>query len=369
MKLKSHLKYLLLVVLLSITFSCKNEVQNKNKEYQDIVYYAINDKGELERPQDYRAWVYVGTPTTPNDMNNGKAAFPEFHNVYIDPSSYDFWKKTGTWRDGTILIKELVSVGSKTAASGNGYFMGEFIGLEATIKSKKHFPNEPGNWSYFSFTNPGGDLKNVGVAFKTEQCNACHAANAADDFVFTQHYPVLSAAKAIGEGVVPENSAQRIAATPPSIWDATAPTPDNPNFDIPLDKDKLFTYLVSKKYQEFKNKETKMHPSLGPHTKLGLPVRVFMNDKISASLDKGNTEHPMGAVIIKEMFDKNETLAGWAVMAKTQESADAGNGWFWYEVTSAEDKNAIAAIGNGVQGCVSCHGVGSDMVRTAFPLQ
>ncbi|MBL4605710.1 MAG: cytochrome P460 family protein, partial [Flavobacteriaceae bacterium] len=128
-----------------VLFSCKE----KNQDYAKVIYYTINDSGELERPQNYRTWIYVGTPTTPNDMNNGKAAFPEFHNVYISPESYNHWKKNGTWKDGTILIKELVSVGTKAAVSGNGYFMGEFIGLEATIKSKKHFPNEPGNWAYF----------------------------------------------------------------------------------------------------------------------------------------------------------------------------------------------------------------------------
>lgn len=29
--------------------------------------------------------------------------------------------------------------------------MGEFLGLEATVKSKQHFPDEPGNWAYFNF--------------------------------------------------------------------------------------------------------------------------------------------------------------------------------------------------------------------------
>ena len=38
------------------------------------------DQGELTRPTGYREWVYVGTPVTPNELNNGKAAFPEFHN-------------------------------------------------------------------------------------------------------------------------------------------------------------------------------------------------------------------------------------------------------------------------------------------------
>lgn len=108
--------------------------------------------GQLERPTGFREWIYVGTPVTPNDMNGGKAAFPEFHNVYIDPKSWAHWKKTGNFREGTILIKELVSVGSKSAISGKGYFMGDFLGLEATIKSKKHFPKEPGNWAYYSFS-------------------------------------------------------------------------------------------------------------------------------------------------------------------------------------------------------------------------
>jgi len=68
--------------------------------------------GELQRPTGYREWVYVGAPVTPNDMNKGKAAFPEHHNVYIDPESWSHWKETGKFRDGTILVKELVSNGS-----------------------------------------------------------------------------------------------------------------------------------------------------------------------------------------------------------------------------------------------------------------
>jgi hypothetical protein len=156
--------------------------------------------GELQRPTGYREWIYVGTPVTPNEMNNGKAAFPEHHNVYIDPKSWAHWTKTGKFKDGTILIKELVSVGAKAAVSGVGYFQGEFIGLEATIKSKKHFPNEPGNWAYFSFSS--ADHKNLtetAKAFPAASCNACHQASAADDFVFTQYYPVLRSGKGKGK--------------------------------------------------------------------------------------------------------------------------------------------------------------------------
>lgn len=179
------------ILLLSALVVSTNAYANKS--------FSIN-KGVLERPTGYREWVYVGTPVTPNDMNNGKAAFPEHHNVYMDPKSWKYWKKHGEFKDGTILVKELVSVGSKSAVSGKGYFQGQFIGLEATIKSKKYFPNEPGNWAYFSFSSPDHKtLSTTAKAFPTASCNACHQSAAADDFVFTQHYPVLRAGKGTGK--------------------------------------------------------------------------------------------------------------------------------------------------------------------------
>src|SRR5262245_36774561 len=73
--------------------------------------------GKLKRPVGYREWVYVGEVVTPNDLNDGEATFPEFHSVYMDPESFAEYEKTGKFRDGTVLIKELSSVGSKEAAS------------------------------------------------------------------------------------------------------------------------------------------------------------------------------------------------------------------------------------------------------------
>src|SRR3954452_8183942 len=107
--------------------------------------------GKLKRPVSYRKWVYVGEVVTPNDMNDGEASFPEFHSVYMDPESFAEYEKTGKSRDGTVLVKELSSVGSKNAPSGNGYLQGKVTGLQGTIKDSKRFKDEPGNWAYFSF--------------------------------------------------------------------------------------------------------------------------------------------------------------------------------------------------------------------------
>ena len=51
--------------------------------------------GELVLPKDYRTWVYVGSPLTPNALNGSHAAFPEYHNVYIEPGSVRNLQKNG----------------------------------------------------------------------------------------------------------------------------------------------------------------------------------------------------------------------------------------------------------------------------------
>jgi len=155
-------------------------------------FVKFTSDGKLKQPVGYRGWAYIGTPVTPNDMNGGEAPFPEFHNVYMDPVSYAHYEKTGEFQDGTILVKELVSVGTKQASSGNGYFMGEFTGLEVSMKDKTRFPDEPGNWAYFSFGH-SYPLKSVVAKNMVTSCNTCHEGNARQDYVFTQYYPVIRA--------------------------------------------------------------------------------------------------------------------------------------------------------------------------------
>ena len=146
--------------------------------------------GKLKQPVGYRQWVYAGEVITPNDMNGGEAAFPEFHAVYMDPESFAHYEKTGKFRDGTVVIKELSSVGSKEATSGKGYFQGEFTGLEAAIKDSKRFKDEPGYWAYFSFGHKY-PLKAEASKNAASACNQCHQDSAKTDWVFSQYYPAL----------------------------------------------------------------------------------------------------------------------------------------------------------------------------------
>jgi hypothetical protein len=156
---------------------------------------GFDAQGALMLPEGYRTWVYIGGSVTPNEMNDGKAAFPEFHNTYMDPKSFHAYKKTGRFPEGTVFIKETVNIGSKQSLSGNGYFMGTFVGLFAMVKDSKHFPNEPENWAFFTFKSTADKppVKKT-KAHPTASCSSCHAAGA-EERVFTQYYPVLKAAK------------------------------------------------------------------------------------------------------------------------------------------------------------------------------
>ena len=200
---RSHANFFLLLLLstgIPLLSGCQSQEAKSSNTEQDTRKTTsakptaeYNEKGELLLPPNHREWVFIGAPVTPNDMNDGKAAFPEFHNVYIDPASYAAYKTNGKFQDGTVILKELVSVGSKQMDSGNGYFQGDFISLEAMVKDQTRFKDEPGGWAFFRF----GEAPNYnasGKRMKTMDCNQCHA-GADEDYVFTKTYPVLRAAK------------------------------------------------------------------------------------------------------------------------------------------------------------------------------
>lgn len=139
---------------------------------------------------------------------------------------------------------------------------------------------------------------------------------------------------------------------------------------VPADKDALFAYLQSKSYEKLAAKESKSHPSAGPHTSVGLPVRVFMNAVLDKSMAAENEEHPKGSSVVKEMFSKDGALRGWAVAVKVDDaSGDGGEGWYWYEVTSTTDGSNPVAADKGVGLCAGCHVAGTDFVLSEYPLQ
>ena len=132
--------------------------------------------GELILPKNFHEWVYVGSPLTPNALNGGKANFPEFHNVYIEPCSYAKYQKTNVFPEGTIFFKELQLTlpaqnpdGSRTEPSGRGYFSGAFNEADVTVKDSKRYA-ATGNWGYFDFNHHEAQGSHDGSTTQRQMC-------------------------------------------------------------------------------------------------------------------------------------------------------------------------------------------------------
>ncbi len=320
-----------------------------------------NDKGEVLRPVGWRRWVYVGTPLTPDDMNGGEASFREFHNVYIDPHSFEVFSETGEFPNGTQLVKEMVLVGSKEASSGSGYFMGDFYGLELTVKDTERFKDEPGGWAYFSFGHTTFDkYAKTAKALPAESCNSCHESSADTDWVFTQYYPVLRAAMPGHKAEAGESARAERKKMDENALKAAMGAVGGKSEGVKHDEysDELFAWLKTGAYKKYKA-ESEVHASAAASSHGD--VRIFVNDKLSESMEAGNKEHPVGSVAVKELY-KDDGLIGWATAVKAK-SGERGNGWHWYENTNTENSDNPVAAGLGAGKCVGCHSAGTDFIR------
>ncbi len=152
--------------------------------------------GKLVLPTGFRKWVFLGSPLTPNALNDGAAGFPEYHNVYVRPEALKIYRETGEWPDGTIMLKELQLTqrgtyedGSRDEASGRGFFPGELHGIDISVKDSERFKDTNG-WGFFNFGHHAPPYAEVAEVAPAENCAACHMANP-EGMVFKQFYNLI----------------------------------------------------------------------------------------------------------------------------------------------------------------------------------
>jgi hypothetical protein len=158
----------------------------------------FDSSGKMKLPTGYRKWIFVGAPLTPKALNNGKATFPEYHHVYIEQKNVDEYLKTGSFPEGTVIVKELTLVlnptfpdGSRTAPSGRGYFNGELNGIDVAVKDSKRFSKSNG-WGYFTFGHHPLPYAQTAAESPVSECAGCHITNVAKtDMTYIQFYPLL----------------------------------------------------------------------------------------------------------------------------------------------------------------------------------
>lgn len=101
------------------------------------------------------------------------------------------------------------------------------------------------------------------------------------------------------------------------------------------------------------------------HRAHGAKVRVFFNDKAVASLGARNAVHPVGTILVKELYDSDGvTLHGHALDVKVSEGPGKDS-WLFFESGGPEYRNNY--YGRGHATCHGCHEDGQDYVLTARP--
>jgi hypothetical protein len=145
--------------------------------------------GQLLNPKNYRNWVFLsaglGMTYGPISGAGATAENPRFENVFVNPSAYSAFLKTGMWPDNTALVLEIRASTTKLSINRNGRVQQDVVGLEVEVKDSKRFP---GKWAFF---NMSGDVPAAKPIEKSASCYACHGTNGAVDNTFVQFYPTL----------------------------------------------------------------------------------------------------------------------------------------------------------------------------------
>src|SRR6185503_15685810 len=114
------------------------------------------NKVNLVRPPDYREWIFVsaGLGMEYNPMP-GTPGRDSFGNVFVNPSSYRSFMKTGKWPDKTIFVLEFRNSDSEGSINKSGRYQTGLAAVEAEVKDSRF----PDGWAFFNFRGGGASAE------------------------------------------------------------------------------------------------------------------------------------------------------------------------------------------------------------------
>ena len=156
--------------------------------------------GSVKLPVGYRKWAHVGTRFKPDGLSildELPLTVPEIMNAYVEPSAMAYFERTGTWPDGSQIVKEMSAIQTGGGCDpvthicknllGAGIFEANYMGLGMMVKDSERFPETPGHWGYFSFGHKAPPYEATSLLRSPQQCASCHMRLASDtDYVIAR---------------------------------------------------------------------------------------------------------------------------------------------------------------------------------------
>ena len=144
---------------------------------------AYATDGKLVAPTDYREWIYLSSAL---DMTYGPAGPPpgqhSFDNVFVDPTAYRAFLKTGAWPDKTVMVLEVRNTAQDLSINKAGHVQTGVRAIEVHVKDAAK-----GGWAFYG-VNAAGQTSRFREG---STCHTCHEGSAAVDTTFVQFYPTL----------------------------------------------------------------------------------------------------------------------------------------------------------------------------------
>ena len=150
---------------------------------------VVSADGAIALPIDFDTWPTLGSWSTAgaDGVQNG------MHQVYASPGAIEGFRASGTFADGTVLVKEVR--GANTAALSTGaasYATEKQVWFVMVKDAENRFPDnalwgDGWGWALFEAADPS---KQAASDYNTD-CKGCHIPAESQDWVYAEAYPVL----------------------------------------------------------------------------------------------------------------------------------------------------------------------------------
>ena len=163
-----------------------------NSSQNDRTFHGfdlVDKAGNIRKPADFRDLYQALGVYTPVDLNNNT----EMHYTYASPGTAEYYRKTGKFADGTVLVKEVFATDHAQMTTGDAHWAtGTKVWFVMIKDDKGRYPGNPlwgDGWGWALFKSDAPD-KQVATDYKKD-CLTCHIPARSTDWIYVQGYPVL----------------------------------------------------------------------------------------------------------------------------------------------------------------------------------
>jgi hypothetical protein len=184
--MRSRISKVVLALTLVILASYQLVKSQSNSSYNGLD--LVDKTGTIRKPSDYRdKYQTLGTYTVLDPKGD------QMHFTYASPGAAEYYRKTGKFADGTVLVKEVFGTDHGQMTTGDAHWAkGTKVWFVMIKDDKGRYPGNPlwgDGWGWALYKSDAPD-KQVAVDYQKD-CIGCHLPAKTTDWVYVQGYPVL----------------------------------------------------------------------------------------------------------------------------------------------------------------------------------